>query len=88
MTIIDKEEIIMGDFNTAKVLNTSFSNIFSNLNIAECFNCGSLNNNISDSVLKCVVRYRNHPSILAIGEVCNKHPRLSFSKINKEEILR
>ena len=39
---------------------------------------------------KCVVKYRNHPSILAIGEVCNKHPRLSFSfsKINRQEILR
>ena len=31
----------------------------------------------------------NYLSILAIGEVCNKHPRLpfSFSKINREEIL-
>ena len=39
--------------------------------------------------LKCVVKYRNHPCILAIGEVCKKHPRLplSFSKINREEIL-
>ena len=33
---------------------------------------------------------RSHPSILAMREVCNKHPRLprSFSKINREEILR
>ena len=40
--------------------------------------------------LKCVVIYRNHPSILGIGEVWNKHSRLpfSFSKINREEILK
>ena len=40
--------------------------------------------------LKCVVIYRNHSSILAIGEVWNKHSRLpfSFSKINREEILK
>ena len=79
MTLIDNEEIIMGDYNTAKVLNTFFSNIVSNLNLR-----------ISDPILKCVVKYRNHPSILAIAEVCKKHPRrpFSFSKINREEILR
>ena len=69
----------MGDYNTAKVLNTFFSNIVCNLNIAECPNCEPLANNISDPVLKCVVKYRNHPRILAIGKVCNKHPRLSFT---------
>ena len=34
-TLIDKEEIIMGDFDTAKVLNTFFSIIVSSLFIAE-----------------------------------------------------
>ena len=79
----------MDDCNAAKALNTFFSNILSNLNIQEYSNCESLDNNISDPLLKCVVKYRNHLSILAIGEVCNKHPRLpfSFSKINREEIL-
>ena len=79
----------MDDFNTAKVLNTLFSNIDNDLNIAEYSSCEPLANNISDTILKCVVKYRNHPSILAIGEVCNKHRRLpfSFSKINRQEIL-
>ena len=38
MTLIDKEEIIMGDCNTATFLNTFFSNIVSNLNIPEYSN--------------------------------------------------
>ena len=90
MILIAKEEIIMGDYNTAKDLNTFFSKIVSNLNIAEYSNCEPLPNNISDPVLKCVVKYMNHLSILAIVQVCNKHPRLPFSfpKINREEILR
>ena len=91
MTVIDKEEIIVGEYNTAaKVLNTFFSNIVSNLNIAEYSNCEPFANIISDPVLKCAVKFRNHPSILAIGEVCKKHSRLpfSFSKIKREEILR
>ena len=62
MTLIDKKEIIVGDSDTAKVLNSFFSNIDSNLNIAEYFNCEPHANNISDPVLKFAVRYRNHPS--------------------------
>ena len=62
MTLIDNEEIIMDDCNTAKVLNTFFSNIVSNPNIAEYSNCEPLANNISDPVLKFVVKYRNHPA--------------------------
>ena len=57
ITLIDKEEIIMGDYSTAKVLNIFFSNIVSNLNIAEYANCEPLANNISDTVLRCVVKY-------------------------------
>ena len=90
MSLIDKEEILIGDYNNTKVLNTIFSNIASNLLIAEYSNREPLANNISDPVLKCVLKYRDHPSILAIGEVCNKHSRLpfSFSKIKREEILK
>ena len=77
------------DCNTAKVLNIFFPNIVSNLKITENSNGESLADNVSDPVLKYVVTYRNHPSILAIEKVCNKHPRqpFSFSKINRKEIL-
>ena len=81
MTLIDKENNIVDEYNTAKVMSTFFSYIVSNLNIAECSNCEPVANNISDPLLKCVVTYRNHPSILAIGLP------FSFSKINREEIL-
>ena len=63
MKLLVKKEIIMGDYNTAKVLNIFFSNILGNLNIAQYLNC--------EAVLKRVVKYRNHPSIHAVGEVCN-----------------
>ena len=78
-TLVEKKEVIMGNDNTAKVLNTFFS-FFSNDLLA---------NNIRDSVLKCIVTYRNHPSILVIGEVYNDNRRLpfSFSKIKGNETL-
>ena len=37
-----------------------------------------------------IVKYRNHPSILKIGEVCNRKlcSRFCFSHVDKEEILK
>ena len=58
MTLLANEKIIMGHYNTAKVLNTFFSNIVSNLNIPEYSNCEPLANNISDPILKCVVKFK------------------------------
>ena len=54
MTIIVKEEIIMGDHNTAEVLNTFFSNNVSNLKFEGYSNCDPLANNIRDPVFKCI----------------------------------
>ena len=71
-------------------MNTLFSKIASNLNIGKYSNCEPLANNISDPVSKYVVKYKKHPSILAIREVYKKHPRLPFSlsKINREKIMK
>ena len=89
ITLIEKEKIIVGDNNTAEVLNTFFPNIVSNLKIEGYSSCDPLVNNIRDPVFKYTVKYRNHPSILATGEVYNKNQRLpfSFSKIQRDEIL-
>ena len=57
MTLIDKEVIIMGEYNTAEVLNTFFSKIVTNLNIAEYSNFEPLASNISDPVLKSITKY-------------------------------
>ena len=77
MALIDKEEIIIGDCNTAKVLNTFFSNTVSNLNIAECSNCKPFANNIKDPVLKCVVKYRNHWKLLKHAKILISRQKLS-----------
>ena len=72
VTLIEEDEIVEGDINTAQILNTSFSNIVSNLKIAEYATCDTISDNINDPVIKSIVKYRNHPSILKIGEVCNR----------------
>ena len=90
ITLIEKEEIIVGDDNTTEVLNTVFFNIVvSNLKIELYLYSDLLANNISDHVSKCIVKYRNHLSILTIREVYDKNRRqlFSFSKIERDEIL-
>ena len=66
----------------------SFLILLVTLTIEEYSNCDPLANNIRDSVLKYIVKYRNHPSILAIEEVCNKNRKLPFSfwKIQRDKI--
>ena len=79
VTLIEEDEIVESDINTAQILNTSFSNIVSNLKIAEYANCDPISDNINDPVIKSIVKYRNHPSILKIRrEVCNRDIVLFF----------
>ena len=72
ITLIEKEEIITGDDNTQEILNTFFSNIVRDLKIELYSNCDPLANNIRDPVLKCKVKYRNHPSILLLEKSTTK----------------
>ena len=90
VNLIEEDEIIESDINTAQILNTFFSNIVSNLKIAEYVNCDPIWDNINDPVIKSSVKYRNHPSILKIGELCNRKQcsLFSFSHVDKEEILK
>ena len=92
ITLIKENESISNDENTAQVLNTFFSNIVGSLNIPEYDTSDPISDNISDPIIKLIVKYRKHPSILTIGEVCKerkkKHAAFSFSKVAKEKIFR
>ena len=90
VTLIEEDEIVESDINTAQILNTFFSNIVSNLKIAEYANYDPISDNINDPVFKPIVRYRNHPSIFNIGDVCNRKQcsLFSFSHVDKKEILK
>ena len=67
-------------------MNTSFSNIAGNLKISDYKNCNTLAGNIKEPGLKAIVKYRNHPSILTVGEVCKKNPH--FRCVDKDEFLK
>ena len=86
ITLIENDEIIKTEKETAKVLNAFFSNIVQNLqeyNVED-----PICENINDPLLKAIVRYRNHPSIAAIKKFCNSKSHFSFKNVQKEEILK
>ena len=58
ITLIDEDEIIGNDSDTAHVLNTFLSNIVSNMKIPEYNKCDPLSNFISDLVLKSILKFK------------------------------
>ena len=89
--IIEENEIVSNDENTAQVLNTFFSNIEGSLNIPEFVTNDTISDNISDPIIKLIVKYRKQSSILARREVCKerkeKHADFLFKEVAKEKIF-
>ena len=64
-------------------MNNLFANAVRNLNIPNYENWDSLAENIDDPTLKAIVKWRNHPSILAIGSECKNGVNFSFNFVSK-----
>ena len=65
--IVENEKIIDKDRETAEVFNAFFFNIVG-IDIAEWSKRDPLANKIVDLVLEEIIKYRNYPSMLKIGE--------------------
>ena len=66
-----------------KVLNAFFSNIVKNLDIQQYNVDDLICENVNDPLLKTIVRYQNHPSIVAIKKFCNSKSHFSFKNFQK-----
>lgn len=80
----------MEDSYVAQSLNYFFSSIVTNLKTTEYTDNNSNSKNISNPLVKIILKYRNHPSILTIEEVFKEifASLFSFSEGCKEEVLR
>ena len=90
ITLVENNEIISEDSNVAQTLNSFFSNIATNLKIPAYVDINSNLESVSDPIIKSILKYRDHSSILAIGKVCKEKsdsPFL-FTGIDREEILK
>ena len=89
LNLIKKDEIFEGDIDTAQILNNYFLILPVILKL-ENIVTATLFQITSKVVIKSIVKYRSHPTILKIGVVCNReHESLFlFSHVEKEEILK
>ena len=88
ITLIENDEIIKTEKGTAKVLNVFFSKIVENLDNQQYNVDDLICENINDPLLRAIVRYRNHPSIVTIKKFCNSKSHFSFKNVQKEEIIK
>ena len=86
ITVVEGDKIIRGNNETAKVLNEFFANIATNLNIPQFNQTDRTSENISDPVIKAIVKYSVHPSIIAIKENCTSKFSFNFSFAEKVDI--
>ena len=75
----DRKKNISEDSDAAQSLNSLFSSIITNLKIPEYTDSNFNYENITDLIIKVILKFRNHPSILTIGEVCKERCTSSFS---------
>ena len=88
ITLLEGTKIQKNYEETAKVLNNFFSTIIQNLKNSQYKEQHSISASISDSVMRAIVKYRAHPSIIAIKENCNSSTRFNFSFVDKENNLK
>ena len=74
--LIENNELVKTDLETAEVLNNFFSNIVQNLDISRYSNDELLVSNTNDANLKAILKYRNHPSIITIQNKCKDITKL------------
>ena len=88
ITLVEGTKILKNDKETAKVLNNLFSTIIQNLKIPQCKEQDPISASISDPVMKAVVKYRAHPSIIAIKENFNLSTSFNYLFVDEESILK
>ena len=71
MALIENKNIIENDEKTATVLNNFFSDVITSLNIPQYNETETVSQNINDPLIAVIIKYRSHPSIIAIKDKCN-----------------
>ena len=85
ITLVENDEVLESDERASEVMNDFFTHAVSNLNIAKYKDYDPLAENISDKTIKAIVKYRNHPSILAIQKK-GGGSSFSFSHVEIEDM--
>ena len=81
-------ETVKFEEGTAEVFNNFFGIIVKNLNISQHFDFHPIIENDQHPILKAILKYEKHPSILAIQTKSSRNRVLSFSEVSLKQILK
>ena len=83
----DNDKITKTDKKTADYFNDLFSSIAENLDIKK-YKIGSYSvvDNTTDSTLKATLKYKKHPSIIAINDRYKGKDTFNFNEVHVTEI--
>ena len=88
ITLEEDDKIIENDKNTASTLNEFFSNIITTLGIPQFQETEPVSHITGDPLMKAIMKYRFHPSIVAIRKNCNSGSLFSFSQVKRHDIMK
>ena len=87
VTLVENDKIITQDIKLAAELNTFFSNVVKKLKIHEFRERNSFTKRITNPTLKSILKYRKHPSDIAIKDL-NIRSHFLFSLVSVDEALK
>ena len=86
--MIENAEIVKTEKGTAVVFNYFVGNIVKNIKISQYSDFDPVIDNVKDPTLKAILKYKKHPSILAIKTKSNRNGIFSFRAVRFKEIER
>ena len=87
ITLVEDETITTQDEQNEDLLNIFFSNAVKNLKIPRFSNTNPLAERLNNPTLKAILKYKNHPSIVAIRNA-NDNSHFHFNEVSLEEVYK
>ena len=69
-------------------MNDFFSSKVTSLNFPESQNADPLSDNVDHPALKAIMKWRNHPSVIAITAVRENRERFTFSSVTNQMLQK
>ena len=69
-------------------MNEFFSNTIATLGITQYNEAEPVKDNMGDPLMKAIMKYSFHPSIVAIKKNCDSGFSFSFSQVERDEIMK
>ena len=88
MHLTENGEVVKTELETAEALNNFFGNVIKNQMIPKYSEYDPSIDRVENRTIRAILKYRNHPSILAIRERKNTQLNFCFKEVSIEEMQK